>query len=526
MSTLVLWRESPGRWLGLGLLLVLLAAANWDGLVVLESYWRNREEYSHAYLLPLIALFLLWQRIDRLRSHPLHGAWSGLLLLAAGALVGLSGSLSATYALMQYGTLIGLAGVVVTLLGWRGLALLWPPLALLFFAIPLPEFLYSSLSLQLQLWSSQLGVMLIRAFGISVHLEGNIIDLGVQRLQVAEACSGLRYLFPLLSISFVVAYLYDGSSWRRALVFLAAIPLTVLMNSLRIAVIGVSVSAWGSDVSEGLLHDIEGWVYFMVGTSLLLGLVWLLVATDGSGRSFQDAFAVGQADPPPDTTRWARRAVPPALAGAVLLLGVVVLAQYALSNAVPPTVPVRAAFDTFPGQLGSWYGLPRRLDGVVQDALRADDYLLSEYIDDRTGERVDLYAAYYASQQAGQTTHSPRTCIPGGGWQLTRLDRLVSPDLQVAGSPLRFNRVEISLGWERRLVYYWFQQRGRTIASEYLVKWYLVRDTILTGRSDGALVRLSTPLGAGEEWSDADARMRRFARLAVPNLGPHVPGAP
>lgn len=524
MFTSILWRQLSILWLGVGLLLALLLALNWDGLVVLESYWRNRDEYSHAYLLPLISVFLFWQRIGLLRGMALRGAWSGVLLLTLGLLIGLSGSLSATYALMHYGFLIALTGVVITLLGWRGFAVLWPSLLLLFFAVPLPEFLYSALSLRLQLWSSQLGVAIIEAFGVSVHLKGNIIDLGTQRLQVAEACSGLRYLFPLLSVSFVVAFLYEGSAWRRMVVFVSAVPLTVLMNGLRIGIIGVFASVSDYAVADGFQHDLEGWLFFMVGTALLLGLVWLLVATDGTGRKFTEAFVVGPDGPAADDAPWNWRSPPLALVVAGLLLVVTAVVQHATTARAAAPAPVRANFADFPGRLGTWFGQPRLLDDVVRNALRADDYLLSTYVDGATGDAVDFYAVYYAHQQAGQTTHSPRTCIPGGGWQLNRFDRLDWPGLKVSGAPLRFNRVEIGLGWDRRLVYYWFQQRGDTLANEYRVKWRLVRDAILTGRTDGALIRLSTPLAPGEEWSAADDRLRSFARLAVPALMPFVPG--
>ena len=104
--------------------------------------------------------------------------------------------------------------------------------------IPLPSFLYFNLSQELQLISSMIGVAVIRLFDISVYLEGNVIDLGVYQLQVVEACSGLRYLFPLMSFGFLISYIYRGPVWQKIVIFLSTIPITVVMNSFRIGVIG------------------------------------------------------------------------------------------------------------------------------------------------------------------------------------------------------------------------------------------------------------------------------------------------
>src|ERR1039457_5061617 len=136
--------------------------------------------------------------------------------------------------------------------------------------VPLPEFLYQNVSAELQLLSSEIGVWFIRLFGISVYLEGNVIDLGAYRLQVAEACSGLRYLFPLMIIGFLVAYFFKTAFWKRALLFLSSIPITILMNSLRIGAIWLMVEHWGESMEEVSVHEFQGWVVFMASGALLV----------------------------------------------------------------------------------------------------------------------------------------------------------------------------------------------------------------------------------------------------------------
>ncbi len=135
--------------------------------------------------------------------------------------------------------------------------------------LPLPNFMYWKLSTSLQFISSRLGVDFIQLLGIPVYLEGNIIDLGVYKLQVAEACSGLNYLFPLMSFGFLFAVLYRGPVWHKVLLFLSTIPITVLMNSFRIGVIGVLVNQYGIEQAEGFLHFFEGWVIFVACLAIL-----------------------------------------------------------------------------------------------------------------------------------------------------------------------------------------------------------------------------------------------------------------
>jgi len=209
----------------------------------------------------------------------------------------LAGELSALYVIVQYSFLVVLAGLILALLGWRAFKIIWAPLVILLFMIPLPNFIYQGLSGQAQLISSKLGVSIIRLCDISVLLEGNVIDLGSYKLQVAEACSGLRYLFPLMSLGFIAAYLFNGAFWKRLMIFISTIPITILMNSFRIGVIGVLVDRWGISMAEGFLHDFEGWVIFMACTGVLIAEMWALAKIGKNPRSLAEVFQLNFPSP-------------------------------------------------------------------------------------------------------------------------------------------------------------------------------------------------------------------------------------
>jgi EpsI family protein len=128
--------------------------------------------------------------------------------------------------------------------------------------------------------------------------------------------------------------------------------------------------------------------------------------------------------------------------------------------------------------------------------------------------------AYYSSQRNGSSPHSPSVCIPGGGWLITNLEQISYND---RGAELPLNRLIIERNGVRQLVYYWFDERGRKLASEYWAKWYLLLDAITKNRTDGALVRLTTEIAPSETERDADARLQSFMHIAVPRLAPYLP---
>jgi len=272
----IILREPLVFWGAILVSLIILIYIYYDGLSYMVKFWNEREEYGHGFIIPFITLFLIWQKSDQLEKLKYTGSWLGVVLLSIGLLLFFIGELSSIYTIIQYASLIALFGAVFSLMGAQSFRIILVPLFILLFMIPLPNFLYNNLSSQLQLISSQIGVSVIRLFDISVFLEGNVIDLGVYKLQVVEACSGLNYLFPLMTLAFITAYFFTGAFWKKAIIFLSSIPITILMNSFRIGAIGVTVEYWGTEMAEGFLHDFEGWAVFMSCIGILIAEMWIL----------------------------------------------------------------------------------------------------------------------------------------------------------------------------------------------------------------------------------------------------------
>lgn len=487
----------------------------------LWSTWMDRSEYSFGVFIPLLTAFLLYQRRDRLRDLDFEGSWWGVALVALAALMRFAGDLATAALVVEYGLVVSIFGVAWSLVGTRGMRVIWVPLAFLVFMLPFPEFLLQSLSQRLQLLSSMIGVAVIRACNISVYLEGNLIDLGAMKLQVAEACSGLRYLFSLTTLGFIAAYFFKGAWWRRVVIFFSAIPITVLMNSLRIGLVGVTVEYFGKSAAEGVLHEFEGLVIFAGAMALLIFEMWLLARVGRNGVSLQSAFGLDMPPPVPKGAPVRLRPVPPPLLGALaLLIFAVLVAWFAPARQI--VKPDRQLFDNFPQTIEGWQGRRDLLDKVYLDVLKADDYLLADY---RSGsDAINLYIQYYATQEHGEKKfHSPRLCIPGGGWEIARLDRHELPQVPFHGRPLAVNRTVITRGEATLLVYYWFQQRGRNSTNEYLTKFEIFWDSLTRHRSDGSMVRIITAPRPGEPIERADERLTAFARALLPQLPPFIP---
>src|SRR6266404_4594015 len=393
-DTQPVFRLTPLAWILLAAALTAVVAVKSGIAEMLSSFLTP--EYSHGIIIPFVAVFLVWQRRDQIERMPFTGSWAGLLLVLLGAALGALGKLSALFTIEQYSVLIALYGMVLALTGARVFRLLWVPLLVLVFTVPLPQFLYQDFSAQLQLLSSQIGVWFMRLVGIGVYLEGNVIDLGNYQLQVAEACSGLRYLFPLMTIGFLIAYFFKAAFWKRALLFISSIPITILMNSFRIGTIGVMVDHWGVQVAEGFLHEFQGWVVFMASGAIMV-LEMMLLARVGAGRRpWRELFGLEFPAPTPKTPPAVLRPVPISLYASVVVLGVVATLSLSLPERAE-SIPPRKSFADYPTTLGPWTGRRETLETVYLDQLRLDDYLLANFVRGQ-GPPINYYIAWYASQ--------------------------------------------------------------------------------------------------------------------------------
>jgi exosortase D (VPLPA-CTERM-specific) len=295
------------------------------------------------------------------------------------------------------------------------------------------------------------------------------------------------------------------------------------MNSFRIGVIGVLSEYRGQSIAEGFLHDFEGWIIFMACSVILALEIWLLSRFGRDRKPFVQAFVLDPGVSTGETLVVGDSG--PRRSSAFWVSLVLVMAMLLVSLAIPEreeVVPARKNLSEFPVQLGQWRGDHGQLAQIYIDQLKVEDNIVSAFQDNQ-GHIVDFYVAYYGSQRKGASAHSPRSCMPGGGWQLQDLQEVTIEGVELSNRPLQVNRVVIQMGDRKQLVYYWFQQRGRNLTNEFEVKWYLFVDALLKNRTDGALVRLSTVIQPGDTVADGDQRIRHLLENITPLMQDYVP---
>lgn len=501
---------------GLAICVVAIAAISWNALSNLPTYW-SKEEYSHGYLIPFIAAFLGWHALSTNKPE-ISPSWVGIPVLIFSLLLSALSDLAAFEALLNYSFIIALFGVCLTFFGVRFTVIATPALFFLFFAAPLPHIVYGNLSIKMQLISSSFGTGLIRLFGFPVFQDGNVIDLGYMKLQVEEACNGLRYLFPLLSLGYLAAYLLDDKVWKRLVLFLSAIPITILMNSVRIGMVGVTVNLWGEDMAGGVLHIFEGYVVFGLCFALLMAELSLFLLWGKSGR-FRDEY-LSLPKGKIISGHW-NVSTPSLVFLLICILGVSFFYSGVVNNRLENT-PVTRDFSSFPLQLGDWSGVSLSLSSTDIETLDLSSYWLGDYREDgATTPPVNLYVAYYKSQRMRSNIHIPLNCIIGGGWQVEGQGKST---VTVGDGVIPVVRLVVSKQGETSIVYYWLQQRGRKMNDPLVAKGFLIWDSIVMHRSDGSLVRVSTPLKDGEKPTDADMRLKAFLNSVDPYINEFVPG--
>ena len=517
---------ASGFGLGALTLLALTIAAIpvfWIGLASLVEAW-STPEYSHGPLIPIISLYLF---LRELRNGPplperVTDRWPGVAVIVLALAVAMLGNLARIPDIVTYALILWVGGVVLTLFGWRRGIRHQLPVIHLVFMLPLPQFVYWQLTTFLQFVSSELGVWFVKLAGISVHLEGNIIDLGVYKLQVAEACSGLRYLFPILSFSYLFAILYRGPFWHKVVLFVLAAPLTVFMNSFRIGMIGVLVNAYGIEHAEGFLHWFEGWVIFGACIAVLFLTALGLQRLTPDPLPLRDAIDLDTEGLAPIVGRVVRTQASAALAAAAVVTALAGGAWTLVDAREEGVVVDRTPFAAFPMRIGEWSGYSSFLEPEIVEVLGADDYINATY-SSPGGHSVNFFSAFYRSQTRGEGIHSPEVCIPGDGWEIVELaDYPV--DMEGTGyGTFEVNRAIIQKGLSTQLVYFWFEGRGDRVTGDFEAKLAVLRDGLREGRTDGALVRFVSPIRGGEPASAVDARMQGFMREMLPDLPRYLP---
>ena len=535
--------SSPEVALKLGVYLLLAWLIYQDMLGRMLVHW-EREDYNYGYLLPFVLCYLVWDMRSALAAVPGRRSWIGLLPVALGLLLFWVGELGGEYLILYLSLWMMTAGLCWLHFGWAKLKRLTFVFIIALPMFPLPFFFHNRLTLELKLISSRIGVKIMQVFGISAFRDGNVIDLGYTQLQVVDACSGLRYVIPLIIMGMLVAHFSKMAFWKKSLIVLSTIPISIAVNSLRIASVGMLYPVWGASVVEGFFHDFSGWLIFMLSLALLLFEVWLLKHfLSGRPRNREAAVPDKEAlsvKPDPENRQigveerekpenqgcgekrkgFQKILGPPQFIAALIMLALTAVVSQQVE--FREKIPVSQSLRTFPLEVGPWNGTPQAMAQHFVNELDLSDYVIVDYRNS-ADRSVNFYTAYYESQSKGESIHSPATCLPGSGWKLRQTGTTRIPVSQGTQSTMRVNSALMQKGESKQLSYYWFPMRGRVLVNAYEMKLFNFWDALTRQRTDGALVRVITPIYPGEALEKAELRLQQFVGDMVPVLDEFLP---
>jgi exosortase D (VPLPA-CTERM-specific) len=519
----------PGSWIKFTLYGLLLLGMYYSTLTRLVAHdWKN-EAFTYCWLIPPVVFFLIWLKRDKLAAVPSKPSWAGLAPISVGIIFFWLGELGGEYYTLYISSWLMLVGLCFLHLGWKKLKTIGFALFFILTMFPTPSFINTRIMLQLRIISSKIGVAIIHLFGLPALRQGNIIDLGFTKLQVVDACSGLHSMISLIVLCLLLVYFFRDHIWKRIMLLLSSIPLAIVTNSFRIAMTAVLYKHFGARAAEGFFHEFSGLLIFVICIPILLIEMKVLeklppVQSKITSKPKEDDKNTLGNSPGGDHLKGSKRGwlIQPMFIVAVILLGTTL----AISQTVDfrEKIPAKKNLGQFPLKVDEWTA-NRHLSMAQSfiDRLHFSEYVIINY-QNPEGKKINFYVAYYESQRKGESIHSPATCLPGNGWSFDQSGTVKITDVPGKHGTYEVNRALMQLGSNKQITYYWFPARGRILHNAYQLKIYNFWDSLTQQRTDGALVRLITPVYEDEKLTDAETRLQNFVRDVAPVLDEYIPG--
>jgi len=249
---------------GLGLLFTYRAT-----LADLWSVWMENQDYSHGVLVAPFAAYLVWRRRGQLRNVPAKPSWLGLAILASALVMRLVALRYYYGSLESLSLVVTVWGLIVLIAGWQFTRRLTGPLLFLVLMVPPPQSAAAAITMPLQRFAASTSTSVLDAMGWRVVREGNVLRLPLQSLEVAEACSGLRMVFAVVTLGAAMACLLRRPVWERAVLVVSTLAIGVLVNVARVVITGVASELSAAHLSVSTVHDWAGWLMMPVAVLIL-----------------------------------------------------------------------------------------------------------------------------------------------------------------------------------------------------------------------------------------------------------------
>jgi exosortase D (VPLPA-CTERM-specific) len=466
-------------------------------------------------------------------------AW-GIAAVFLSLFLMIMGEAGSVETLLYIGIWGGFLGIVFVLFGRRILHFGFPLLILLFI-VPLPASINRILTFQLKLVASALSTALLRLCGVSVVREGNILDMGISQIQVVDACSGLRYVMPFFLMALIVGYIFGKSMSAKTILCLSVIPLSIIVNSIRIWITGLLTVHGLQSLAQDFFHSFSGLTVFLFGGAILvaaaLGIKKIEQRTENRDWKADERsdlekteYFLSEPHKSPsfqngrdmDDTSCRRGFIKAAIIVAFLFFAFSVSGSTLRHLPAAHNVPERRSFKSFPMHIAQWEGKRYEIPKKILDELWSDDYISATYRSQSSENHIHLFIPFYEYQNTRHTVHTPQACMIGGGWapfDVYEGDIVLEPadNIKIAAKMWRKGNLKLMSS-------YFFLQRGRVITSPLENKFYLMWDGLTKRRTDGALVRVELMVAPGQSNESAHMELKQFLVNLWPVLHDYVPG--
>ncbi len=498
-----------------GILLVCYFLLFGPAMPALYNDWFQFKQFSHGLLVPFISGYMAWQGRKELQATPVSSsAWGALIIFSAIGLALVGQAIGDAFT-ERVGMVLCLSGLVWLLFGRQIFKRLSFPLSYLLLMIPLPYVIVNEVAFQLRIIDAAVAAPVLRLLGVPVFRDNYFLHLPDVTLEVADLCSGISSVFSLFALGGAYVSFTPMRPKLKLLAVLSTVPFAVVINLLRI-IITAALSYYVSlSVLNMLIHELTGTITFFIALALFIALCeflqrrFLIKAPDSAQQRFGENEADGE-------TRLVlpvaiKRSWQPALLGMALLIPAVYLSvnttaqtQKSLSNELSSVGTQLVGYQVDDSMGAGFYKDP------------GADVELSKVYSGPQSAPVELYIGFKGKQQADKRLKSPRLGFPYG-WNYVWIEpaRVASSFVNM---PIIANWMLTQNGQHRMLVLYWFQVGEETFGGEFEKRMIQIRNALFFGRSDGAVVRLATPLTNSDKIDEAKNRLAAFAAELYPRL--------
>ena len=493
-------------WVRATLLFVAFVYACLPAIRALLDTWSAQDVYSYGYLVPLAAGLWIWHDRDRLARLPVRPALpSGLVVVMAGGLMLVLGSVGGSSTMQELAVVVIIPGLVLMLFGAQYLKALALPLFYLVLMVPFLDGIVAGLHEPLQLFAATAAVKVLHLANVPVFQSGMLIELPKTTLEVANACSGVRFLISTVVLCIPLAFISQKGWLQRFLLILFAVVLSIVANPLRVTLVALWAYYGDGDI-HGPLHIFQGYVVYLFIMGLLFAAAWYLRKLPVSTRQASPGATAAGGQVVIDG-----RLLKQATTAALLMLLVI---GSAIAVARPQPVPLTRSLNELPLVIGDWKDTGTGGSMSPLSPPGSDQELARTYRNG-SGSELTLSIAYFSLQKPEKKlVYYKLQALQEKGQQL-----MIPQD---ARDPVQVNKAVIREAAGDSIVAFWYDLNGRIIANQYRAKAALALNGILHRRSNGAIVIVSSPVASGGP-ERTTRELASFIKQVLPVLKTYMP---